>query len=70
MAKYEVMRTNEQEDLAQSEKEGKALVKIDLNETLFKWLKEEWPSVNRPVNYKQRAIAAQVSAAIDAVKKE
>lgn len=67
-AKFSQMLSSELEDLAQGP--GVKATTVELNGTLFKWLKEEWPAVNRPSNYKQRAIAAQVTAALDAAKKE
>lgn len=45
--------------------EGKALATFTLDATLLKRLKEEWPTVDRPINYKQRSLSYQVTAALD-----
>jgi hypothetical protein len=64
-SKFMQMISDDTEELAQGE-DGQKSVSFQLDDTLWKRLKEDWPAVNRPANYKQRALAARITSALDA----
>lgn len=62
-AKFSQILSSELESLAQGE--GRRVVKVELNETLLRWLREEWLLVNHPSNYKQRSLATEISSSLE-----